>query len=207
MRNSPQLRNIPKQLPDTHIAVLSGSTWQRFGCTAQLPWTNVEKDRDGRMVAVRSLADKTWVMFSAPEFQPDTAKIYRESAERDPNGKKVVQLIGAENLASKFNFMRAAAYTRPQDASIFATREHNVRTMLLLGQKITLMEGSLYELHFGEMRGFQEGDAPNIPIKVKLDLFDPQDRRIELWIRSDKTSSASITQPQINAIIQSIHCR
>ena len=113
MRNSPQLRNIPKQLPDTHIAVLSGSTWQRFGCTAQLPWTNVEKDRDGRMVAVRSLADKTWVMFSAPEFQPDTAKIYRESAERDPNGKKVVQLIGAENLASKFNFMRAAAYTRP----------------------------------------------------------------------------------------------
>ncbi len=203
-RSHPSLQKIPQPLPDTAVASLDGTTWKTFGCSMQLPWKEVQKDRNGKSFAVRSFTDGAGIIFFSSDFEADGPRIIRESAGREQS--QIVHVLGEENLASRFNFMRASMYTRPQDASLFATKERNIRTLVFLGLKGTVLDGPLFELHQGDFRGFQVGDPSQVPFKISLELFDNRDRQYKFLLSSNKSSAVRVTQPQINAIIQSLHC-
>jgi hypothetical protein len=203
-RDHPELGRTPVQMPDINVATLNGKLWQSFGCTLELPWKEVKKDRIGKSFEVRTFEEGAGVIFFASDFDADAPRIILEKAGTER--QKMEKVLGPENLASRFNFMRATMYTRPQDASLFASREHNVRTMVFLGMKETAFEGPIYEIHQGNLQGFQIGDPTQTPFKISLELFDERDRKYRLILSSEKSSPVRTTQPQINAIIQSFRC-
>lgn len=102
--------------------------------------------------------------------------------------------------------MRASMHARPQDASLLGTRKSNVRALILLAFKNMSLSGPIFEFHQGDFRGFQVGDPSQVPFKISLELFDDHDRQYRLLLSSNRSSTVRLTQPEINAIIQSMHC-
>jgi hypothetical protein len=216
-------RVIPHPLPDTAQAHLTGSSFQAFGCSVQLPWTTStnpdelpyeERATDGnkylgKRVVIASSGDGISLQFSNPNLQSEPLPLLlRRSGSR---ADKTRDNFGAENLTSKFNFRRASVYTQPSDTRLFdlSTRNHGIFNRLIIKGRswpnLPLREPT-YELHIAGIRGFQIGDPSQAPLHLVLDLYDPQDRHIVLYLRGEINATGRITQPQINAIIQSLSC-
>jgi YcxB-like protein len=218
-------RVIPHPLPDTAQAHLTGSSFQAFGCSVQLPWTSSTNPDElsheesatggddeylGKGAAIASSNDGIYLQFSNPILQSEPLPLLlRRSGSRAADNTR--KNFGAENLTSKFNFRRASVYTQPSDTRLFdlSTRNHGVFNRLIIKGRswpnLPLREPT-YELHIAGIRGFQIGDPSQAPLHLVLDLYDPQDRHIVLYLRGEINATGRITQPQINAIIQSLSC-
>jgi hypothetical protein len=83
-RDHPELGRTPVQMPDINVATLNGKLWQSFGCTLELPWKEVKKDRIGKSFEVRTFEEGAGVIFFASDFPHHSRKGWDRKAE---NGK------------------------------------------------------------------------------------------------------------------------
>jgi hypothetical protein len=116
------------------------------------------------------------------------------------------QLYGAQASSSGFALMSAALYEEPSDVSWHHSRMKNARAFLLLTKKELALHGTtaIYPVSSEQVRGFQIGD-PARDGHVELKLFDNQDREVWMLLNGRKHDPTTLTQPQINAVVASIH--
>lgn len=109
-------------------------------------------------------------------------------------------------MSSSYNWLEVELAASPNDVHWW-NRTGNVRAAVLLGLKEIEISDSttvIYKIGNDEMHGFQFGDPAKPPYRVKLELFDVNNRRYEIMISSIKPATLPVTQADINAIVGSL---
>jgi hypothetical protein len=63
----------------------------------------------------------------------------------------------------------------------------------------------IYDFNYPGLRGFQLGDPAIPPYKVKLELYDQNDRPYEIVITGKNHNHPFASQAEVNAIAASLH--
>jgi hypothetical protein len=206
-RDYPRLSVTPHPLSDTTVANLTGMQIERFGCSLQVPWTGLDREKGGKSVVVMLFKSGAGLVLFDPAQQVDIVQTMQAAFAKE--GIDFERMFGRDAVKSNYEYMMASVRTVPAQIHLFASRRSNARDMILLTAKLTNVptEGNaLYEIRQGEMRGIQIGDPTIAPFNVRLDLFDERDRHYALWINVGKgAKSTFVTQAEINAIVRSLH--
>jgi len=202
----PNLAVLPKPLPNTPPADLSGVRIDHFGFSFQVPWKDIDPDqRATDTVAVVPFQDGGRLLIFNPATQIDSAKILRGTtvSQRTPTE----EVFGEQALSSNYELMAPEVETTPDQIRWWDSRKQNTRNALLLTYKSLNLRNAheIYRLVSGELRGFQFGNPIVEPYVVQLDLFDHSDHHYRILITPSKQKKPVITQAQINAVVASIH--
>jgi hypothetical protein len=115
--------------------------------------------------------------------------------------------LGDNLLRSPSAFYMAAMNTNISDVSFFMPKNAAMRELYLLPirQHEWILPGfALYTVSIGVLHGMQLGDPERGQYPLQVDLFDAQEHEFKLLIRLRRDAKKKITQPEINAIMQSI---
>lgn len=198
---------VPTPLTDTSMEGLTGHRIEKFGFSFQVPWKDVEHDQTTKSIALMSFKEGGGVLIFDPASQPDGAKIMRGTTARQQG--LMNEVLGLRALSSNYELMVSEVQTTPSEVKWWATREHNVRNLILLANK-TMNLGSANVIHsIGStaVRGFQYGDPNVSPYLVQLDLFDGADSHYKIIVTGKRQNRPVISQAQINALIASFRAR
>lgn len=203
---NPRLSIAPSSLPDKSIAALSGLSVERFGYSFQVPWKEIERDRELREVSAISFKDGGSLLIPDPLTAVDLSGILREAAKTDQEKELLRRVFGPRALKSNYDLVAAALAATPSQVKWWASRTENIQSFELLSQKELEMHDylAIYPINSAEMRGFQFGNPAVAPYNVELDLFDRNDRRYKIKIRGKDENHPFITQAEINAMVASI---
>lgn len=193
---------VPETLPDSSLAVLSGTRIEVFGFSFQTPWAE-------------SPGIKSWPHLSHYVFHdngvgilvndPSEPHLNTAAIRKSP---EIVQILGTNTANSECAFWTDAMSSTPSEIRWWKPPGRRLaRSTILLGMKSMALTESLpvYRIQFGVVRGFQEGSPSSPSRQVRLILFDSADHEYEITIALGKAYSMS--QPQINAMIASLHPR
>jgi hypothetical protein len=201
----PNLAVLPEPLPDRTVAELSGITIEHFGFSFQVPWKNIDKQRDFSTISLFNFGDGPSLIIYSSSTHPDLVTLMRNSGIQRDRGAD--ELFGSDALRSSYDLAAAELHAQPTQARWWANRRQNVRTGILLGFKGMYITDAdqIYDLNYPGMRGFQLGDPAIPPYKVKLDLYDKSDRHYEIVITGKDRNHPFVSQAEINAIAASLH--
>ncbi len=204
IRDNPHLNLVPMPVQDRSVVALDGLQIKHFEYSLQIPWKDVDVERDAKMVFVLHFKRGVALMLFAPSTAVDTVKLIRGKNEEDT--KAVTRLLGARALSSNYDLMAAELAATPAMVRWWATPTENARCITLLNLKSVEMHESnaIYMQSSEEMHGFQFGNPAVAPYRVELDLFDRNDRRYQILIAGKDLTRQALTQAEINAMVASL---
>jgi hypothetical protein len=196
------LDNVPAPLKDTSVATLTGLRIEKYGCSFQVPWDTIEKQYDSGSVALLDFRGGAGLMLISPD---DGVQSFADMAKKGPQEHAAfAALVGEDAIRSSYDLDRAALYARPSDVRWWNSRHAHIQLIELLVEKDVLLMSSFPTAHplaTTSVRGFQFDGKDGQ--RFRLFLFDAKDRKYEIDLRSN----ATLTQPQINAIVASFRTR
>lgn len=198
-RDNSALKVKPERSVITTAAKLAPERLRVFEYSFQTPWEQIAKRRDSRSVSIISFNGGPTIM----AFDP--GELTSLSSALRTNAKKLRSVFDSRALSSAYNWMEAELNATPDDIRWW-DRTGNVRAAVLLGLKQVevLDDSAIFRIGNNEMHGFQFGDPAKPPYRVKLELFDVNDRRYEIIISSIHPNVLPVTQEDINAIVASL---
>jgi hypothetical protein len=204
-KEEPNLSAVPEPVPDMTVAELVGLHLNRFEYEFQVPWKEVDFERDAKSVVGISFKSGASMMLFDPLSEVGAATEMRGKTASD--ARKMRQIFGDRALSSNYDFMAEEMAATPSQIKWWNLPRANVRCMILLNLKVLEIHGSskaIYRQSSEEMHGFQFGDPAAAPYMVELDLFDRHDRRYKILLIAKNPVARVITQAQINAIVASL---
>jgi hypothetical protein len=210
-RENPKVNLFPQPLGEGRIADLhGGATITRFGYTMQFPWDKIVFQKDYKFgTSLGFDAGASALIHNPDERQDLITPIFGTAKEKEDMRRGMRAMLGGDTTASDFQFISTAMRSLPDEVSLFHSRNDNLRLMMLVNTKeFELPSGAtkIYTIHSGALRGFQFSDPQTPRRLVELLLFDSQDRAIQINLKGPKDQTMpALSQPQINAIIASIH--
>jgi len=197
----PVLYEAPRKLDLEDRVFTNGTTLSYFEYEFEVPWSNIGKE-DKRETSVRVLFESgKGVAIISPETDINIVQGLRGD---DPEKAKLLSiLLGRELLESNHSFYNTVLRVTPNDISIFRPRNQVIRAAILLCFKRALSingESGLFEFESHGFRGFQFG-SPSISDKVILNIFDNDDRHLEILVFVAPKRQAKLSQEEINHII------
>jgi hypothetical protein len=204
-RENPSLLLLPIPLPDSRLAVLDGARIERLGISMQSPWKVIEKEKHVNFIGATTLF---FAQGRVLIFDP-SGKLEQNEGIRTHGIKRqwITRLFGRDTFKSDYDLMAAELQSRPAQVKWWGTHTSNIRNMSLLTLKyydVGIRPTVIYSMHFGALWGFQFGDPAAAPYRVKLTLFDQNDRRYELLLSGRDREHPSLSQAQVNAFVASI---
>jgi hypothetical protein len=194
---------VPTALKETTIEELRGLRIEKFGTSFQVPWSDIERERNAKSLTILNFKEGGGLLIFDPADQVDGAKTMRGPTTRQL--RLMTSVFGSQALQSNYELMAAEVQALPADVKWWAGRSRNVRSLILLIDKsLDLRDATaIHEVHSSVVRGFQFGDPDVPPYRVNLDLFDATDRHYRIWITGTDKSRPCITQAQINGLVAS----
>ena len=198
-RENPQTSLTPIALPDRSLAALTGVRIEGCGLSIDTPWQQIDRQRIFKTVSVWNFKEGANISIMDRSDSHGMAN----KLLKTPEGER---LFGEEALQSDSALMTAEMYATPDQVKWWRLPRQNARAMTLSGLKATCCHGfgTIYQISFGQIYGFQEGAPKEAPYKVALNLFDADDRRYEIWITGKPGQPIPLTQAQLNAMVASI---
>jgi hypothetical protein len=203
-RENANLSVVPIPLPDQHIAPLNKMRINAFEYSLQIPWSDLDTERDGKSIAIRYFKCGATLMLFDPMSEIDSVKLIQGVTEQD--AKKMISIFGARALSSNYDLVAAELSASPSQVKWWSTRTAKARALVLLNLKSMEMLDSkvIYPQSSEEMHGFQFGNPALPPYKVELDLYDRNDRRYRLWVAGKNLNHPILTQAELNAMVASL---
>lgn len=203
---TPVVKRIPTELPDQSITQVPGRKLSYFGYDFEVPWEidQAKSKRVGKMqlVAFRS-GNALLVSRGAPnEFVND----FLSMGKADPASLKA--LYGEDILQSDYLLRQRILETTPDKIGVLTPRREAIGDATLLLIKGIMMpreaEAGIYRIRTGDFQGFQFGDPRSRPKTLDLEICNEDGGLGFVFIQRDNTSEPSITQPEINRVVQSL---
>ncbi len=188
---------IPRPLTDTTVSDAQGTDVAFYGYQFEAPWKGIVQrgERDG-YVDIEFAGGQRVMLFDPKEL-------------KDPLVGEHVDAFGSSIPGTKYDHLKAIVSMSPANLSIFRSRPGMARDRAYLEIK-----GLWYEHHFGHTdifsintlayRGFESSDLAYGLQEVQVTLFDGADRELAFNISTARDSGATITQADVNRIIQSL---
>lgn len=196
----------PTQMQPVDPNPASGMALSHRGITLEVPWKdlNVDKSRVVGTWAIFAFDSGPIVTLCTP-FKNDI----RGAVEKEFGGPKAIEAVfGPEAVRSDFAFHQAVLQESTTRMRPWMNRQEAVRSsMILLIKAISSVGGEtgLYKVAANDWKGFQFDDPSKRPGRVTLELYDGDDRHVEVSVAVRKDSKNPPTQADINRILVSLH--
>jgi hypothetical protein len=190
----PWWSKAPQPLDVTTMSAGPGTALSYFGYRFEAPWAGVEKEEnEGRWSRVFFKTGQD-ILFRNPDY-----------AQSDPlprNGAPFAQ----HTSGSEYEHLETILSMTPSRLSPFRSRRNFARDRAYWESKCTLLEHSgatdIFSIRTGTYKGF-ETSAISYNNSAEITLFDASDREFILKISGPRGSHSTLTQPEINRVIQS----
>jgi hypothetical protein len=206
-RNLPDVAKTPVALSDLSISSVAHKKVSYGGYEFELPWDDIDeqKYKTGTHVHISYFHSGNifWFSSSSPK---ELVTGLMGSTKLDPQA--VRQIYGDEALQSDYNFKSKVFLITPSEITPFTSRKKAaVGCSLLVLKAITMPKADtgIFSIRTFDFQGFQFGSPQSRPFAITEELYS-KDGGINLLIFQNVVGSTpSISQPEINRIIQSIH--
>ena len=185
----PQLNMRPQSLPPVAANNSPGATLAHAGLGIEVPWEDLDakKSKYSKSLAVFAFHSGKVVSLYGPSPSGEDLLSSVEKSFGDDQGK-VIEVFG------------------PSVKPWMDHREAERMSTLLTIKALSPVGGAtgIFEVAANGWRGFQFDDPAKKPRLVTLELYDPQDRRVEIIFASKSGATERITQADINRVIQTL---
>ena len=213
-RVPPVARVVPTELEDRSASEASGTKLSYFGYDFEVPWTDIDETRtklypkdkpektrvdlyfhSGLHLILIALPPREWTSSSDPDIQ-SVARV-------------VATVFGRDAIASDYNFVRAIYQFSPDRMHYWALPPgvHYGEQAVLVAKSVMLLKPAdtgIFNLQNKFFKGFQQGN-PRVRQDVLFAHLYSDEGSVELTFDQKAYLSGSVTQPEINRIVQSLH--
>ena len=201
-KSHPALALVPHPLGDTSITGDQGMTLAEFGYRFEVPWTQIQSHEAAPLTALyRFPGGFGLAVWNAAELTT-TIKMMRDAAERSKH--PFTNFLGAR---TDYELLNSELKVTPGQLSPFMPRQEAYRRSVLLSLKQMELPGEatadLYSFTWNGWRGFQLGNPERNRV-VEVRCFDSHDRELRFFFAVERGSNTSISQADINKVVQSL---
>jgi hypothetical protein len=202
------LNEKPVPLPSIAANSDQGAKLVHAGFSFEIPWDDLDlqKSKFGGNIAVFAFQSGKVISFFGPSANHEGLLSTLEKSIGDDKGN-MKKLFGPKTTETNYAFHRTILEETPDKVSPFERQRDAIRSsMLLMVKAISSVGGEtgLFNVQSGDWKGFQFDDPSKKPKRVTLELYDSQDRHVEIEFYSGTTGAAELTQSDINRTIQSL---
>ena len=202
----PLVKKVPVDLADHSVSSRPGLEHNFSGYTFELPWSDIDQTRSktaGKLQAVVFESGNAILIGAACPREFANAVL-----EHGWDRQTFTSVYGVEPLQADFKMYDLMLRTTPNSVSIFGRRKTAAANEMMLVIKAIAepagAETGVFAIRTQHFQGFQYGEPSVGAKRITVDLFD-EDGGLELRIFPKKDGPvASISQPEINRIIQSV---
>ncbi len=199
------LDRTPRPLPTVAISSSPTTKLAGRGYSFQSPWTDfdVEKSKFPGSCGVFAFRSHSAILFCAPEAGSEDLR----ATVKNLVGNSLEKLVGSEAMKSDYAFRAALLATTTRNLTPWMSQRESIRTDTLLMFKATSSIGGntgLFQVESNGWRGFQFDDPTKGPKNVTLELYDSQDRHVEIVFIPNRSTGIGLTQQEINRVVQSL---
>jgi hypothetical protein len=206
-RDVPIIKSVPTELRDLSLSNKPGQKLSFMGVEFEVPWDDVDQNKS-RIVG-------TWAFIHFRSGNSiilcvDKPKGFMSTIFRDKiaSPELFTRLYGPDVLNSDYALKKAIFETTPSDITLLtpSNRAAGLTSVLIIKAIMPpTTDWAIYKIQTTGLRGFQLGDPERRPKKMCLEL-EGDDVEIEFNIsQAESGPIPSITQSEINRIIQSAH--
>ena len=200
--DNPELSFVPKSIAIKEIDQAPGTSVSAFGYTFEVPWGEVEQTENLKLGSRIKFKSGQVILFMDPSNELTDLAMLKQSAEA--RGLSVTALYGPD-ASHSYQLLKAIYETTPERSSLLQSRNQAIRDMVFLTMKSAYMDRSgtdTFVVETERWRGFQHHLPPTDRFVI-LKLFSRNDQQVTVWVGS-KDKTVSVTQPQINRIVQTL---
>ncbi len=209
----PAARVVPKDLTDLSVSQVPGTKVSYVGYEFEIPWNDLDesqtrsvpKDQPGMVALVFRSGLHMIVSASPPRVFPNGfAREWKLSPQN------VESVFGHGAAQSDYSFTRNLYGFTPDKMHRWALSPsvHYREQMLLMLKTVVLSVASadtgIFNIQKQNWRGFQLGDPKAHPRRVFVQFYSDEGSVELAFAGSDGRGPVSVTQPEINRIMQSL---
>ncbi|HET6928674.1 MAG TPA: hypothetical protein VFI45_00010 [Candidatus Acidoferrum sp.] len=201
------LNEKPVPLPSIAASSDQGTKLVHAGFSFEVPWNDLDlqKSKFGGNIAVFAFQSGRVISFFGPsENHEDLLSTFEKSI--GDNKGTLKKLFGPQATETNYAFHRAILEETADKVSPFEAKREALRSSMLLMLKATSSVGGetgLFQIQSQDWKGFQFDDPSRNP-QVTLEVYDREDRHIEIVLHSGKDVSSSLAQADINRTFQTL---
>jgi hypothetical protein len=206
-RKQPDVAKVPVALADVSVSDLPHRKASRFGYEFELPWDDIEEQKDKIVGQIHVSAFRSGNAFWFSTFPPkEFLNEFMKDSKLDPWSFR--QLFSDEAFESDYGLHRRMLQTTPSQITPFVSRKQAAAGSMLLMVKAISMpkaDSGIFLIQTHEFKGFQFENPESRPLRI-IDYVYSDDVGIELMFLQKLGGGApGISQSEINRVIQSIH--
>jgi hypothetical protein len=203
VRRNPILALTPVPLPVTPPTSAEGTVLSHAGFRFEVPWSDVDSQRTKLFshIAVYVFRSGRVVSFYGPS---PTGEDLISAVEKNFGGKSALTLFGPEATRSNYSFHKTVLELTPTAMKPWMSYREAMRTSMLLTIKAISSVGGktgLFSVQANGWKGFQFDDPVKKPKNITLEVYDLQDRHIEIIFSPGNSPNAMITQADIDQVV------
>lgn len=204
----PVLARTPQKLPAVMPNPDVGTKLSDAGFSFEVPWDDLDSEKTKYIgkFAVFVFRSGRVISFFPPGPKEGDLLGTAEKSFDDKNGN-LRQLIGPESVASNYIFHKTLLESTPATMMPWMSKRDAVRTsflLLLKGVSSVGGETGIFKLTAGGWNGFQFDDPAKRPKTVTLELYDAEDRHVEISFGLPANPGGGITQADINRVLETL---
>jgi len=206
-RKLPDVAKTPIALADLSISSVPHKKVTYFGYEFELPWDDVDEPKDKTTGQIHVGAFRSGNAFWFSTFPPKSfVNEVMKTAKLDPQDFR--QLYGDAAFESDYGFHKTMLQMTPSEITPFVSRRQasaGATLLLFKGLSMPKADSGIFSIQTPDFHGFQFQSPQNRPFKITDELYS-NDGGIDLmFLQKAGGSAPSISQAEINRVIQSIH--
>lgn len=205
-KKDPVLSRTLQRLPNSEVNPSPGMRLSQGAYVFEVPWADLDEAKSRSFENSSVFAFHSGLAVSFFGAGDGLLKMVQKQFE-SLDAQRVQQLFGVDATSSNFMFHRTVLAETPSQLKPWMTKREAVRASFLLLFKGTCSVGGetgLFELEENGWRGFQLDDPALRPKRVTLELYDFNDRHVEIVFHPGGSPGASLTQADINRVIRTL---
>lgn len=206
-RDLPDVSQIPTPLRDFAVSKEIHPKSSCSGFDYELPWDDVDTARNKKVGTICVTTFRSGNVFWFSTF-PANDFVNGLQNEMHMTPEQFRTCVGEHASASDYAFMEQMLNARPSEVSVTASPNAADFFMWLLFVKAMAMppaDSGIYAIRLHDFKGFQSENRKAPRFQIEDDLYSDSGGINVILFLKDRQSAASITQPQINRILDSIH--
>lgn len=207
-KKMPILNYRPINLPNIEISKNQGTALVHEGLSFEVPWTGLNRNKSkivGKW-AIYSFDSGAVITLCPPsDGGEDLRDVVAKESGVNRHQLAIAFRVGPDD--TNYGFHRALLNATPADLSPWMESGQSISFGLVLMIKAISSVGGdtgLFSVSSNDWKGFQFDDPARAPRRITLELYDKNDKHVEVLIAHQPDMKNLPTQADVNRIVQTL---
>ena len=207
-KESPILWITPQTVHVTPANPAAGMKLTQGNLEFEVPWTDLDRKNEtkGETLSASVFVFAHGVGISVLTGKP-AGLISELEGRQAALTTRLEPVLGAKAIQSDFALTEAMLEVTPDSLKPWISRKRAVQISTLLGMKGSIVydgRTGVFRIATQNWNGFQFDDPAQNPQHVRLELYGPQNRYLQVILAVKKDSGVRITQQDINRVLSTL---